>query len=128
MNNFNNLNNNITSTVTATNHSSKNKNKNLLIDKNGNIYQNLYNIVKVDNKNKDILNYEKEKERINNNENNLKNKNFINDNRILREKNLTINNYLSNNKVNIPYDNIEHKIKLQKMKKRNNNLSDNKIF
>ena len=85
--------------------------------------------MKVDNTNKDILNYEKEKLRIKNNKNKLKNKNFCNnnDNRILRGKNITINNYLSNNKINMPYDNIEYKIKLQKIQKRNN-LSDNKIF
>ena len=66
-NNFNNLNNKITSTITATNHSSKNKN--LWTDKDENICQNLYNFVKVDNNNKDFLNYEKEKVRIKNNKN-----------------------------------------------------------
>ena len=128
LNNFNNINNKITSKTT--NHSLKNKNRNLLIDKNGNIYQDLHNIMNVD-RNKDISDYQKER-KINNNENILINKNFINDNdtRSLRGKNPTINKYLSNNNVNnvnIPYD-IENNNKFQNfLQKRNTNLSDNKI-
>ena len=61
-NNNDNNKNNINKYYNVINHSSKNKN--LLIDKNGNIYENLHNI---------------EKKRINNNENHLKN-NYLNNN------------------------------------------------
>ena len=109
-NRYNTINNNIINNST--------KNNTVSINKDDYIYQNFRNIAKTE-VNLDIWSYDKEKK-----ENNLKNKYFINNNdsRALKGKNLNIiNNFISNINPNMPLliDNIDHKIKLQKIQKRN---------
>ena len=113
--------NNCYNTINNNKINNSSKNNTVLIDKDDYIYQNVRNVAKTE-VNLDIWSYDKDK--INKNENNLKNKYYINNNdtRTLRTKNLNIiSNFISNINPNMPmlYDNIDHKIKLQKMQKRN---------
>ena len=92
-----------------------------------NKYSNIHNLVKSDS-NMDGWSYNKGRIE---NQNICINKRYkINNNNpmIIRGKNLTINNYIVRPNINIEtFENIDHKIKLQKMQKRkpNNCLDDN---
>ena len=103
------------------------KNNKALIDKNNYPYQNLHNIAKTE-VNLDIWTYDKD--RINEDKNILNNQYFINNNdtRALRGKNVNIiNSFISNTNPVVPLENIDYKIKLQKIQKRNTLTNKNII-
>ena len=111
-NNFNNNSNNII------NHSSKNNKA--IIDNNDNFYPIVHNIIKTDG---NMDNWTYDINILNEEQNILNNKYDFKDNKkIIIGKNVNannINNYINNAKPISNIDNLEHKIKLQRLQKRN---------